>query len=51
MNGVFGRMAELHKPVMLNETVDALNVRAGGVYVDGTLGRAGHTLEILRRGG
>lgn len=44
-------MAELHKPVMLNETVDALNVRAGGVYVDGTLGRAGHTLEILRRGG
>ena len=44
-------MSELHKPVMLEETVDALNVRAGGVYVDGTLGRAGHTLEILRRGG
>ena len=44
-------MSELHKPVMLEETVNALNVRAGGVYVDGTLGRAGHTLEILRRGG
>ena len=44
-------MAEAHMPVMLDETVDALNVKAGGVYVDGTLGRAGHTLEILRRGG
>jgi 16S rRNA (cytosine1402-N4)-methyltransferase len=36
---------------MLTEAVDALNVREGGVYVDGTLGRAGHTKEILRRGG
>ena len=40
-----------HISVMLAETVDALNVRVGGVYVDGTLGRAGHTREILRRGG
>lgn len=40
-----------HISVMLAEAVDALNVKAGGVYVDGTLGRAGHTKEILRRGG
>ena len=39
-------MAEKHIPVMLDETLEALAVRAGGVYVDGTLGRAGHTLEI-----
>jgi 16S rRNA (cytosine1402-N4)-methyltransferase len=38
-----------HVSVMLNEAVDALNVRSGGVYVDGTLGRAGHSSEILRR--
>jgi 16S rRNA (cytosine1402-N4)-methyltransferase len=40
-----------HVSVMLSEAVDALNVKAGGVYVDGTLGRAGHAKEILRRGG
>ena len=40
-----------HVSVMLTEAVDALNVREGGVYVDGTLGRAGHTKESLRRGG
>lgn len=36
---------------MLTETVDALGVKVGGLYIDGTLGRAGHTKEILRRGG
>lgn len=40
-----------HKPVMLAETIAALNVRSGGLYVDGTLGRAGHTREILALGG
>ena len=40
-----------HISVMLMEAVDALDVKAGGVYVDGTLGRAGHAKEILRRGG
>ena len=40
-----------HIPVMLDEAVDALNVKKGGVYVDGTLGRAGHAREILLRGG
>ena len=40
-----------HKPVLLKETVDALAVKPGGVYVDGTLGRAGHAREILERAG
>ena len=40
-----------HRPVLLKETVDALAVRPGGRYVDGTLGRAGHAKEIITRGG
>ena len=44
-------MNETHIPVLLEETIAALNVTAGGRYVDGTLGRAGHTREILARGG
>ncbi|MDQ2682142.1 MAG: 16S rRNA (cytosine(1402)-N(4))-methyltransferase RsmH [Chloroflexota bacterium] len=38
-----------HIPVLLSEAVDALNVRPGGVYVDGTFGAGGHTREILAR--
>lgn len=38
-----------HLSVMLEETVDMLGVREGGVYVDGTLGGGGHSTEILRR--
>ena len=45
-------MSEFHHvSVLLEESVDALNVRPGGVYVDCTLGGGGHSLEILRRGG
>lgn len=40
-----------HIPVLLKEVMDALAVRSGGRYVDGTLGRAGHTKEIIARGG
>jgi 16S rRNA (cytosine1402-N4)-methyltransferase len=40
-----------HIPVLLSEAVDALVVRPGGRYIDGTLGRAGHTKEIIARGG
>ena len=39
-----------HVPVLLQETIEALAVKSGGTYVDGTLGRAGHAREILRRG-
>ena len=38
-----------HVSVMLMPTVDMLNVREGGIYVDGTLGGGGHSAEILRR--
>jgi 16S rRNA (cytosine1402-N4)-methyltransferase len=40
-----------HIPVLLEETMAALAVKAGGRYVDGTLGRAGHAKEIVARGG
>ena len=38
-----------HVSVMLMPTVDMLDVREGGIYVDGTLGGGGHSAEILRR--
>ena len=42
-------MEYTHKPVLLDACIQALNIRPDGVYVDGTLGRAGHSLEIARR--
>ena len=38
-----------HRPVLLDECIEALNIRPGGTYLDGTLGRAGHSREIARR--
>ena len=38
-----------HKPVLLDECLDALAIKPDGIYLDGTLGRAGHSLEIARR--
>ena len=38
-----------HKPVLLHECLEALNIRPDGVYLDGTLGRAGHSREIAKR--
>ena len=38
-----------HKPVLLDECIEALAIRPEGVYLDGTLGRAGHSREIVRR--
>ena len=40
---------EIHRPVLLEEAVSMLGVVPGGVYMDGTLGLGGHTLEILER--
>ena len=38
-----------HISVLLNETVDSLNIKPDGIYVDGTAGGAGHSLEIAKR--
>ncbi|MEG7529822.1 MAG: 16S rRNA (cytosine(1402)-N(4))-methyltransferase RsmH [Hungatella sp.] len=38
-----------HKSVLLEETVDSLCVKPGGIYVDGTLGGGGHAYEVCRR--
>ena len=38
-----------HRPVLLAECLEGLRIRPDGIYVDGTLGRAGHSLEIVRR--
>ena len=38
-----------HLPVMLNECLDGLSIKENGTYVDGTLGGAGHSQEILKR--
>lgn len=38
-----------HKSVLLYETVDELNIKPDGIYVDGTLGGGGHSYEIAGR--
>ena len=38
-----------HKPVMLQECIEGLQIQKDGIYVDGTLGGAGHSKEILKR--
>ena len=38
-----------HKPVLLNECIEGLNIKPKGIYIDGTLGGAGHSKEILKR--
>ena len=39
----------IHRPVLLDQCIEALNIRPDGVYLDGTLGRAGHSREIAKR--
>ena len=46
---MYARSEEYHVPVLLKETVDGLNVKPGGIYVDLTFGGGGHSREILRR--
>ena len=38
-----------HKSVLLEETIDSLNIKPDGIYVDGTLGGGGHASEVCRR--
>lgn len=38
-----------HKSVLLEETIDGLNVKPDGIYVDGTLGGAGHASEVCKK--
>lgn len=41
-------MEFLHKPVLLDECIENLNIKPSGIYLDGTLGGAGHSLEIAK---
>ena len=38
-----------HKSVLLEETIESLNIKPDGIYVDGTLGGAGHAFEVCKR--
>lgn len=38
-----------HIPVLLNECIDGLNIKKNGIYIDGTLGGAGHSFEIAKK--
>lgn len=42
-------MALTHQPVLLQETLDGLNIQAGGAYIDGTVGAGGHAFGLLTR--
>jgi 16S rRNA (cytosine1402-N4)-methyltransferase len=38
-----------HETVLLNEAVEALNIKSDGVYIDATFGRGGHSAEIIKQ--
>lgn len=38
-----------HKPVLLNECIENLKINPSGIYIDGTIGGAGHSLEIVKK--
>ncbi len=42
-------MEFVHKSVLLKETIDSLNIKPDGIYVDGTLGGGGHAYEVCRK--
>ena len=42
-------MAFSHIPVLLNEVLENMRIKADGIYVDATFGRGGHSKEILKR--
>ena len=39
----------LHYSVLLNESIELLNINPDGIYIDGTFGRGGHTRQILKK--
>ena len=42
-------MEFVHKPVLLNETIENLDIKPDGIYIDGTAGGGGHSSEIAKR--
>lgn len=42
-----GNLEFKHKPVLLKECIEGLKINPNGIYIDGTLGGAGHSLKIL----
>lgn len=42
-------MEFVHKSIMLEEVIESLAIKPNGIYVDGTLGGAGHSSEIVKR--
>ncbi len=43
-------MSNYHVPVLLKESIEALNIKSQGIYVDATFGGGGHTAEMLKKG-
>ena len=43
------KMSDFHKPVLLNECVEGLNISPEGTYVDATFGGGGHAREIINQ--
>lgn len=41
-------MEFVHKPVLLNECIQALCIKPDGIYLDGTMGGGGHSYEIAK---
>lgn len=48
-NAIGGHMEFKHTPVLLKECIEGLNINPTGTYVDGTIGGAGHSLEIIKK--
>jgi len=49
MLGAYQKVEFKHKSVLLNECIEELNIKPNGIYVDGTLGGAGHSEQIVKK--